>query len=428
MKQIIIDFLQQQKDAWLRKEIKPKTSDKKQEMLKHQANELFSKAELKKTIQNIANNKNIDRLNFASHIPKFSNPSIRLDGFIFETKKGQDNFVRSGNVKCMGVDIYSNSGAGDHTKELIYVYEFLTFYLNDNKMILEHLLQKDKTQVKKLFAELDIKNEFDEICSSLLLIVNSITPNKTSEAIKQVYFPVDDNYHLLSILYPSPIMNELRIRITSMKFDDKVKQAKEDKQKNNYNNQQISDIYNLTKIGFGGAQKQNVSVLNNKNGGDFYLLPSIPPELKNRTIQPPKTNFFTNCLYVKNFDSDFKKLRKLFTDADTMRIKNSRKYTIKHIVYQVVETIWQVRYIDEGWSKSDTYQGLKPYQKIWLDKVNKVNKDKRNEVDFDLIKKDLLDWIIETYNKDIDKNTTRLSDDHRPDIGKIIDEVQEVLS
>lgn len=422
---VITEFLTNQKTAWLKKETKPKTSEKKLESLNAEANEIFSTAKLEIAVKNIASNKNIDRLNFASHIPKFSNPSVKLNGFIAKTKKHQDGFLRTGNVNKVVPDIFSNSGAIDHTKPLIYVYEFLVSYMPDNKMIIEHLQQEDKTQIKELFARLNIKdNEFNKICSQLLLMVSTTKPSKTSEAIKQIYFPVNDDYHLLSILYPSPVMSELRSRISNMKFNDNVKQAKEDKKNNKYNKQEISDIYNLTKIGFGGANKQNVSVLNNKNGGDFYLLPSMPPSLKNRNIQPPKNNFFTDCLYIKNFNKDFKKLHKLFSDNDTMHIKNSRAYCIKHIIYQIINTVWQVRYLDENWSQSTTYKNLKPYQKIWLDYAHKEN---RNAIDFDLIKKDLSKWIVDTYNQNIDDKITRLGDDHKPYLEKIIDELKEVL-
>lgn len=418
-------FLNKHKELWLRKELKEKTSDSKKEKLIAKANEMFSKTTLSLTIKSLVDNKNIDRLNFTSHIAKFSNPSVKLNGFIAKPNGSNDGLLRTGNVNQMGLDIYSNSGAIDHTKELIYVYEFLTTYMSDGEMIIEHLQKNDKTKVKELFSTLDIKeDEFSEICNQLLLMVNKNQPTKTSEAIKQVYFPVEDDYHLLSVLYPSPVMSELRLRIQEMKFNENIKQAKEDKKNNKYNNQEISDIYNLTKIGFGGANKQNVSVLNNKNGGDFYLLPSVPPSLKKRNIQPPKTNFFTNCLYAKNFDKDFKKLHKLFSDADTMHIKNQRRYWVKHIIYQVVEKVWQVRYIDAGWSNSDTYNSLKPYQSLWLDTAQK---QRRNEVDFDLIKKDLSNWIVKTYNKNIDKNTTKLGDDHKPYIKTIIDEMQEAL-
>ncbi len=428
MTPIIQDFLTMQKDEWLRKEIKSGISDNKKDNLKIQAGEMFSALTLEKAIKSQSENKKLSNLNFTTHIPKFSNPSVKLDGLIANLKKSPDGLLRTGNVTGAGLDIFSNSGAVDHTKELIYVYEFLVTYMPDGDMIIEHLQRQDelaRDEVKKVFSAINIKDSvFDQIRSQLLLMVNTEEASKTSEAIKQVYFPVKDDYHLLSVLYPSPLMSELRKRITTMQFSDTARKTGKDKKDNKYSDEEVSDIYNLTKIGFGGANKQNISVLNNKHGGDFYLLSSIPPTLKNRYIQPPKNNFFSNTLYPKNFQNDFKKLHQLFSDKDTMHIKNQRRYWIKHIIYQVIEKIWQVRYIDAGWSESDTYNKLKPYQKIWLDQAQK---DNRIELDFDLIKTDLSRWIVNTYNETIDKYTTRLGDDHKPYIEIIIDEMQEAL-
>jgi len=425
---IVQIFLTTQKQEWLNKEIKSGMSDKKIDNLQAKAAEFFPILTLISAIKNVAANKKIGNLNFTTHIPKFSNPSIKLNGLIVKPKHHNDGLLRSGNVTRVGLDIFSNSGAIDHTKELIYVYEFLTTYMPDGEMIIEHLQRQnpqEKEEVKKVFSSLDIKEkDFEVICDQLLLMVNSDEASKTSEAIKQVYFPVDDDYHLLSILYPSAVMSTLRTRITAMQFSDNAKQARKDKKDNKYNSQPISDLYNVTKIGFGGANKQNISVLNNKHGGDFFLLASVPPVLKNRHIQPPKNNFFSDTLYIKNFQDDFSKLHRLFSDKDTMHIKNRRRYWIKHIIYQLIEKLWQVRSIESDWSESGTYIKLKSYQKIWLDQAQQ---DKRNEIDFDLIKTDLSRWFVNAYNENIDNDTTRLGDDHKLDIEKIIDEMQEVL-
>ncbi|NOR71761.1 MAG: hypothetical protein GQ532_19085 [Methylomarinum sp.] len=427
---IVQHFLSTQKDEWLKKEIKPAMSDKKKESLILKASELFLVSGLTSIIKNISEKKTISNLNFTSHIPKFSNPSIKLNGLIATPSQKADGLLRTGNVIGSGLDIFSNSGAIDHTKDLIYVYEFLITYMSDGEMILEHLQRSDdaaRENVKEIFSSLNIKGEdFKHIRAQLLLMVNKEKTLKTSEAIKQVYFPVKEDYHLLSILYPSPLMSELRLRITEMQFSERAKLARKDKKENKYNETPISDIYNLTKIGFGGANKQNISVLNNKHGGDFYLLPSIPPTLKNRFIQPPKINFFSDTLYLKPFQDDFKKLHRLFSDKDTMHIKNKRRYWIKHIIYQVIEKIWQVRSIDGGWSESDSYNGLKAYQKTWLDQAQH---DKRDTLDFDLIKTDLSRWLVDSYNNktNIETGFTRLGDDHKPYIETIIDEVQEAL-
>ncbi len=424
---LIQNFLTIQKQEWLVKELKPGMSDNKKENLNTTANELYTTASLERAIKNLAENKNISNLNFATHLAKFSNPSIKMAGIIYQAPLDNDGLLRTGNVHQPGFDIFSNSGASDHTKELIYVYEFLTTY-HDDKMLIEHLQAPDALSNQTLhhiFGDLNITgNDFAAIRERLLLMIDYAPAHKTSEAIKQIYFPVKDEYHLLSIVYPSAQMSELRKRITHLQFSDSAKQAKKDRKENKYNPEPIADLYNLTKIGFGGANKQNISVLNNKHGGDFFLLPCLPPTLKKRRIQPPKQNFFTDSLYANNYQEEFKKLHTLFSDNDTLIIKNQRRYWIKHILYQVVEKIWQIRIIEGGWSASETYQRLKPYQKTWLDQAQREN---RQNIDFDLIRKDCANWLVAAYNTTADNNTTRLGDDHKPDIEKIIDEMQEAL-
>lgn len=442
---LIQNFLTSQKQQWLRKEITEKTSAKKKEKLEKEARSIFTSRTLSVAIKALAQNefventvfttkpnkqrpkKNISNLNFATHLAKFSHPGIKMAGIVYQTKLDKDGLLRTGNVHEPGFDIFSNSGAGDHTKELIYVYEFLTFY-HEGRMLIEHLQAPDALSnpvLQNIFSCLDIKGkEFSNIREKLLLTINFNPNQKTSEAIKQVYFPVKNDYHILSVVYPAAQMSELRKRITKMHFGDQAKRIKQDRKENKYNSGSISELYNLTKIGFGGSNKQNVSILNMKHGGDFFLLPCLPPILAKRHIQPPKQNFFNNCLYAKNYLEDFKKLHKLFSSNDTLIIKNQRRYWIKRIVYQIVEKIWQVRMLEGGWSIYKTYKNLIPYQKIWLDKAHQ---DERSDIDFNFIREDCVNWLVKAFNETVDAATDKLGDDHKPDIEKIIDEMREAL-
>ena len=73
--------------------------------------------------------------------------------------------------------------------------------------------------------------------------------NMTDERIKQVYFPVEGDYHLLSILTPSALLYELKNRINEIRFGEEAKQAREAKKKNLFHPSGFGDIYNLTTIG-----------------------------------------------------------------------------------------------------------------------------------------------------------------------------------
>ena len=86
----------------------------------------------------------------------------------------------------------------------------------------------------------------------------------------------DDSYHLLSVLSPSNLMFKLKERI-NLRFSDEAKTAREARKNNKYHQDGYSEVFNISVIGFGGTKPQNISVLNNQNGGTSYLLLSVPP-------------------------------------------------------------------------------------------------------------------------------------------------------
>jgi CRISPR-associated protein Csy1 len=66
----------------------------------------------------------------------------------------------------------------------------------------------------------------------------------------------------------------LKIKDKQSQEKEKAEQAVKDKKELKGD---LNSILNLTKIGYGGTKPQNISVLNNQNGGIAYLLSSMPP-------------------------------------------------------------------------------------------------------------------------------------------------------
>lgn len=408
----IKDFLNERKEIWLKKKIKNDTSDEDKVELKQIAADEFS---LAIWLPNAA--VRAKQLSLVTHPGKFSHPSAKISSIIARAQRIPDGFLRTGNVDA-DLDVFGNAAAMD-------VYKFLSIELSDNKTVLSHL--EDNTE--EIEKQLSISTaSFSELSHSLLAIKRDDEAIiKTSEKIKQVYFPVADNYHLLSVLTPSNIMFKLKERINTMRFSDEAKEVREAKKKNHHHKNSLSDIIGLTVIGFGGTKPQNISVLNSQNGGAAYLLSSMPPQLEVRKIQPPKTNFFSNTLWVKYFEDDFKKFHKLLAgDYNNIHIRKQRDRIIKSIIYQVVDRLWFVRYLPETWSDSDNYQSLPHDQKIWLDQQYSVVREENTEW-LDSIKSDLARWFINTYLKLLDKKALGLGDEQILHIRKVIDECEDAL-
>lgn len=405
-------FLSDRKEIWLKKKINNNTSDEEKTVLEQQALDEFSLATWLPGAAIRAK-----QLSVVSHPGKFSHPSAKISSIIASAKRKPDGFLRSGNVD-VGLDVFGNAAAMD-------VHKFLNLTLQDGLTLLAHLENK----TPEIEQQLTIPSvPYREIEEGLLSIKQDDgTGSKTSTRVKQVYFPVDEGYHLLSVLTPSNIMYKIKERINIMRFSDEAKEAREAKKVNKHHETGLSEIYGLSIIGFGGTKPQNISVLNSQNHGEAYLLSSLPPELSARSIQAPRTNFFSNTLWVKAYEEDFQKLHVLLSsDRNNMHIRKQRDKISRHIIYQVVDRLWMVRHLDPGWSQSENYQQLPRYQKVWLDQL--YLSERNDSTDWlDVVKHDFARWFLNTYQLLLDKNALSMGDEQLSYLKQILDDCEEAL-
>ena len=409
----IQNFLNERKENWLKKKINSNTSDEDKAVFEQQALDTFS---LATWLPDAA--RRAQQLSIVSHPGKFSHPSAKISSIIANSQRSADGFLRTGNVDA-ALDVLGNAAALD-------VYKFLSLTLSNNQTVLVHLEQKTPEIEKQLTIP---SVPFSEIEQGMLGIKqDDDSATKTSGKVKQIYFPVDENnYHLLSIVTPSNLMFKLKECINTMRFSEDAKAIREAKKNKRHDENDLSEVYGLSVVGFGGTKPQNISVLNNQNGGVAYLLPSMPPVLNRRTIQPPKTNFFTNTLWAKAYQKDFKKLHALFTsDANNMHIRNQRDRLTRNIIYQVSDRLWMIRYLEAGWSESDTYQQLPKYQKIWLDRFYADTRE--DNIDWlDAVKDELSLWFLHAYKKVMDNKALSLGDEQLPYFKSMIEDCEEAL-
>ncbi|MFZ2407783.1 MAG: type I-F CRISPR-associated protein Csy1 [Methylobacter sp.] len=381
----IESFLSERKAARIKKNLKPGSSDEERQSIELEATELFL---LDNWLPDAA--KRAGWLSMITHPGKFTHPSAKTSSIIADSQPKPDGFLRTGNADA-DLDVLGNAAALD-------VHKFLSLTLTDGQTVLTHLEQNSE-QIQTQFKLPSMP--FTELQQGLLAIKQSPDTAKTSEKIKQVYFPADDGYHLLSILTPSGLMFKLKERINVLRFSDKAKQAREDRRHQVHNEDGFDELYNLAVIGFGGTKPQNISVLNNQNGGTVYLLPSLPPQLETRAIQPPKSSFFKDSLYYKHYQDSFKALHRLLAaNHNTIGIRDGRDYWIESIAEQVIEKVWQLRQLEAGWSETTN---LPMAQKIWLDAA--YLEQRENEDDWlDEIIRSLVDWFRFAYEKTVTKD------------------------
>lgn len=394
----ITGYLEERKNLWLKSRIKQVVSVEEELAFQKEAEKKFS---MEVWVVDAA--KRAWQLSLVSHPSRFSHPSAKTTNIIASAREKSDGFLRTGNIES-DLDVFVGNAAA------LDVYKFLSLVLKDGKTILEHL--EDRTDlIQKLFSKLNAS--YSEIEQGLLAIKKTEKERKTSDKVKQVYFPtgIKDEYHLLSILTPSALMFELKDRIRDMHFSDSTKEARACRRLNTHHEQGYSEIFGLNVIGYGGTKPQNISVLNSQQGGTTYLLPSAPPNLAERKVNPPRTDFFTESLRAKWFAEEFENFHNaLKSDLNNVHVRRKRDKAIRSVVHQVVDRLWVFRTLEIGWSESDNYKNLPQYQKIWIDQ--KFRDYRQHDFSwFDSVKRAIARWFERAYTLVLGKQALTLADD-----------------
>lgn len=397
MSTIIKNFLDERKNDWLKKKIKDSKHEQQKTELTQAAEKKFS---LEHWLPDAA--KRAKQLLMVSHPGKFTHPSAKVSAVMSEQSSAPDGYLRSGNVSCE-TDVLGNAAALD-------VYKFLMITMDDGQTILAHL-EADSPAIK---ASFDINTaSYEQLKLDLMAIKhgNSNDNVYSDRLIKQVYFPVADDYHLLSILAPSGLMVSLKKYLNAMRFSETTKLARECWKKNEFHADGFDDIYNLTFISYGGSKRQNISVLNNQHGGKFYLLASVPPKIEKRQFRLPRYDFFKNILWIKEFKESFLSLHRLARcPTNNMNIRQSITNIINFVIDSVLDKAFQLRSFSEpNWSKREYYQALPRSQKIWLD--NGYQEQRENENDwFNDITEAIARWIIKAYEDTLKLEAIKMGD------------------
>lgn len=398
------DFFNQRKEAWLKKNI---NTDMTQEEVMETEQACSNAFALAEWLPNAA--KRAGQISISTHPCTFSHPSARKNknGYVtsvIANMEGEaDGYLRSGNVKAES-DALGNAAALD-------VYKFLNITVQDGMTVLEHI-QADSSVAKQL---LDIPTAtYAELKDGFLAMVNSAGGEViTSSKIKQVYFPVDANYHQLSLLTNSGIVFEMRNRLDAMRFSDEVKAKRELKKTNQFSAHGYSEIYGLITIGYGGTKPQNVSVLNNQNGGKAYLMASVPPELKKRDIRFPTQDVFKQNLSFYAFKDAFDYLHKIMSiplggNMSRQTLLTARDNAIKAIVLQVMDVVYLLR--EASNEQLGNTASLPSEQKIWL-LASCASEREQDDVWLDEIVHDLTYWINFAYDKVLDDKKLLLGEE-----------------
>lgn len=406
MHESIATFFADRKAAWLKTKLKSTEDLDKQVAIQLEAEDKFS---LPTWLPDAA--RRAAWLSMVSHPGKFSHPSAKTSSVIAESKPANDGYLRTGNVNYE-LDVFGNAAAMD-------VYKFLNLPLDDGQTLLRHL-EQDSDQAKQLF---DVPTaSYENLRAGFLAVKQGADGNRTDGLVKQVYFPVEADYHLLSILSPSGLLTQTKSRVDAMRFSDATKQAKESRRKNEYHAGGFDDILGLTVTLYGGTKPQNISVLNNQNAGRAYLLSGMPPTLEQRQARLPARNFFRNSLSARHFQDSFQTLDRLMRSGiNNIHVREGIRNTLKYLIDAVLRQAFAIRATGPGWSQTEHYRDLPLAQRIWLDDAH-LEQREQTEVWLDEVTGDFARWIIRTYEYLSKDSRTKLGDDEFHDLAALAEQ------
>ena len=341
----------------------------------------------------------------STHPSTFSHPDAKTTPISFKGSYVNDGYFRTGNIKSnVDIDVFGNAATDNKVYDLNSFLK-IEYSTGLNILRLFELGHEDAKETCNLF-----KLDFEVVKDALSKFSNRPSRLKSSKLVKQVYFPVDDGYHQLSILSSSVNITTLKNKIDAIRFLEQAKEARESRRNGQLHEIGYDDILDLTVTGYGGTQPQNVSVLNSQNAGRAYLLKSAPPTLEKRAVRLPTTDFFSQSLRSWLFKEPMQELHKFMVlDINNIKIRTAISNTIIYVVKMVAQEATFLRNTEAGWSKKEHYQGLDDYQQIWLDDAYANVRLEQSEWVKPLSRK-FARWFLDTYENALSTDAFTLGD------------------
>jgi CRISPR-associated protein Csy1 len=320
---------------------------------------------------------------FTTHVGKFTDPDSKIY-FYCDKDDNCSGYVITGNVD---VELDFAVSANFITPAL-----FLLQILEDGETLLKHIQEKDEN-IKAEFAELGI-NTLAPLYQAVERINKVEGLQKSESHLRQVYFPVGDGYHLLTVFPASGLLLTARRRVDRINGYSRLCH---DSKSNEYG-KSCSCIFDMASINFGSGKPQNISAGIQSYYGEAYLLESLPPVLGNKGVHLTRYNFLEENVSYKDYVATFQRLHKLFKqDRKNQQIQEVIKNGIKDVIDVIMVSCHQIREQEAGWSDDECCRNLPVFQKIWLDEAYR---DKRESESWrEEVGRYFARWFVYKYKK-----------------------------
>lgn len=367
-------FLQTELDIAIDRELKKKTQTQKNNLSEQNLNKkrdgLYDKlksdyestcwlAEVFNSIQEMQNH----QLSFATHTAKGIHTALKTENVIsISNTKLPVGLVGSQSIPHLMIDANSNN-PGSHSGYLKYIIGFINVEVNGVRIY--ELIQSENVVMMEFFKKHQQESGFDYL--NKLLLKKPLGEQTDGKNKQLLFYQQDGNYTCLIPLYPTSITHYVYQKISNVEYSEVNLQARKNRRENK-DPAPYCDMPNLAVTILGGTNSNNVSRLNNIQGGRNYLLPSLPPKIsQDREFSLSKfcENFFESKTLKYHIQDDFNYVVQVVKDTrNTIDVRDKRKDAIDRLLHTIFGIAHVLQNKPAGWSK--TY-ALPLAQKIWLD-------------------------------------------------------------
>ncbi|MBQ4845245.1 type I-F CRISPR-associated protein Csy1 [Pseudoalteromonas sp. MMG005] len=324
----------------------------------------------------------------ATHIAKLTHSSSCASSIFDRISVRDDSYLTTSSLQSPVIDgAYPNGALSKNVK----------FLMLDNSGLLSEEIYQGNSEPLSSFA--DDEQELASWMAGFNAIFN--VPLKSDSLAKQVYFPVDDGYHLLTLLTSSATCQAIYDRCFSK--DVKKQQEKDGKavKAQTYSDHTYVRTSNTAKIATVASQPQNVSVLNGKRAGKVHLFSSQPPVWQSQLKAPlTKTSYFddlypsrasqVNIEFIRDFIIRFNDLSLSIKDP---KRKQWLEKWVQSVFDEILDRVSYLHALPAGWSAkselTDEYQCfLDPYRQ------DQAFQAKRKTIDWQtVVRRDFARWL-----------------------------------
>ncbi|VAL45095.1 CRISPR-associated Csy1 family protein [Enterobacter kobei] len=342
--------------------------------------------------------KRAGQINLVTHAAKFIHGDSKSSS-IYSEAVAQEGYLSTAALSGLESDAVGNAAALD-------VAKLLQTRVEGGDSLLASLKRGDHAA---LGAFTDDASQLREWIAGFS---RALKPGKPAshKLAKQGYFPVGENYHLLSPLFATSLVHAMHQKMIASRFGDDVKAIWKARREKTWHPTPLILFPDSAEIHFGGTKPQNISYLNSVRGGRSWLLSCQPPKWK-KSGKPPaslRSVFASGGQFDRRAKSHLQLLVSLLMkagDYTNFRVREARDGYIDMIIDLLFEIASEFqRETAQNWTRN--CPDLKPHQQLWLDpwrtKTDEAFRLEREKDDWqDAVAEDFALWLNARLRKSL---------------------------